>query len=209
MLIIGAKGFAKELFEVILQNGPPNSIAFYDDVSEEAPSSLFRGYQVLRNAEAAADYLHDTDQSFALAVGNPQTRQALFAKFVDLGGKPVTIISPFAKIGKIDNEIGDGCNILTNAVIESGNSIGKGCLIHVGALVSHDVVVGDFCEISPHANLLGGVQIGECCSIGTAAVILPRITVGNNCVVGAGAVVTKNVPDDTIVIGNPAKPLSK
>lgn len=49
------------------------------------------------------------------------------------------------------------------------------------------------------------ISIGEDCWIGGHATILPGVTIGNRCIVGAGAVVTKDVPDDTAVVGNPAK----
>lgn len=53
------------------------------------------------------------------------------------------------------------------------------------------------------------IRIGRDCWIGGAAIIQPGVTIGDRCVVGSGAVVTKDVPDDTIVVGNPAKPLQK
>ncbi len=49
------------------------------------------------------------------------------------------------------------------------------------------------------------ITIGNDCWIGGNAIILPGITIGNGCVVGAGAVVTKDVPDNAMVVGNPAK----
>lgn len=49
------------------------------------------------------------------------------------------------------------------------------------------------------------VAIGDDCWIGGGAVICPGVTVGARCIVGAGAVVTKDVPDDTVVAGNPAR----
>lgn len=52
------------------------------------------------------------------------------------------------------------------------------------------------------------ILIGDDCWIGGQATILPGITIGHRCIIGAGAVVTRDVPDDTIVAGNPAKPLS-
>jgi acetyltransferase-like isoleucine patch superfamily enzyme len=45
-------------------------------------------------------------------------------------------------------------------------------------------------------------------SIGSNATILARVTVGENAIVGAGSVVTRNVPANTTVAGNPAKPIS-
>lgn len=47
--------------------------------------------------------------------------------------------------------------------------------------------------------------VGENCFIGGESLILPGIRVGNNCVIGAGSVVTRDVPDRSIVAGNPAK----
>jgi maltose O-acetyltransferase len=51
------------------------------------------------------------------------------------------------------------------------------------------------------------ISIGDDCWIGGSAIICPGVTIGDRCIVGAGAVVTKDVPADTFVAGNPAKPV--
>lgn len=53
------------------------------------------------------------------------------------------------------------------------------------------------------------VNIGDNCWIGGGAIILPGVSIGNNCVIGAGAVVTKDIPDDSMAAGNPAKVIKK
>lgn len=52
------------------------------------------------------------------------------------------------------------------------------------------------------------ITIGDDCWIGGGVIILPGITIGDRCVLGAGAVVSKDILSDTIVVGNPAKPVT-
>ena len=53
------------------------------------------------------------------------------------------------------------------------------------------------------------ISIGDDCWIVGGAIISPGVAIGNRCIVGAGAVVTKDLPADTIGLGNPAKPVVK
>lgn len=53
------------------------------------------------------------------------------------------------------------------------------------------------------------VTIGNDCWIGGGAIILPGVSIGKNCIIGAGSVVTKDIPDDSMVVGNPAKVIKK
>lgn len=209
MLVVGAKGFAKELLEIIYQNDASSKIVFFDDVSSDLPEMLFDKYLILKSEREAVEYFNEKDKRFALGIGNPQLRYEFYKRFNSIGGNLTTIISPFAQIGKFNNNFGEGVNILTNAVIESNNNIGMGALIHSGSLISHDVTVGDFCEISPKVSLLGNVIVGNFCRLGTGCIVLPKVRIGNQVTIGAGAVVTKNVSDNTTVVGIPAKPLLK
>jgi maltose O-acetyltransferase len=56
---------------------------------------------------------------------------------------------------------------------------------------------------------IGRVIIGERCFIGAGSIILPGVTIGNRVIVGSGSVVTKDIPDETVVAGNPAVPIAK
>lgn len=209
MLVIGARGFAKELLTAILETTPETVLAFFDNVNVDAPSFLFGKFPVLKSETEVLEHWRRNGNRFALGVGNPQARRKLAQKFASLGGELTSVISANARIGVFDNEIGVGVNVLANAVIEASNFIGRGCLIHTGSLISHDTTIGKFCEISPAAQILGEAKIGDLCSLGTGCVILPKIKIGDNVVVGAGAVVTKDVPDKTTVAGVPARLLQK
>lgn len=60
-------------------------------------------------------------------------------------------------------------------------------------------------EIRKTLEFSKSISIGNDCWIGGGAIILPGVSIGNNCVVGAGSVVTKDIPDNSMVVGNPAK----
>ena len=51
------------------------------------------------------------------------------------------------------------------------------------------------------------VHIGKNCWIGAGAVILPGVNIGDNSVIGAGGVVTKDIPANTVAVGNPCRAL--
>ena len=53
------------------------------------------------------------------------------------------------------------------------------------------------------------ITIGDDCWIGGGAIICPGVTIGNRCVIGAGSVVTKDIPDDSLSVGNPARVIRK
>lgn len=52
---------------------------------------------------------------------------------------------------------------------------------------------------------IGKITIGNNTFVGADATIMPGVNIGNNCIIGTGSVVTKNVPDNTVYAGNPAR----
>lgn len=210
MIIIGAKGLAKELLTALSwdQNNR-DELYFFDNVSEDIPEKIFDKFLVIKNWEDLSLYFLEKDPDFILGVGGPKTRYLLCKKAVDVGGVLSTYISNKAMIGDYGNIIEKGVCILSNATITCDVKIGTGSLINKNVTISHDVEIGIYCEVSPCATVLGRVKVGDYSFIGAGAVILPDIVVGKNCIIGAGAVVTKNVPDNSIVAGIPAKVIKK
>ena len=72
-------------------------------------------------------------------------------------------------------------------------------------MVEHECIIENFVHIAPGAVLTGNVIVGENTLIGANATILPGIKIGKNCIIGAGSVVVKDVCDNSVVKGNPAK----
>jgi sugar O-acyltransferase (sialic acid O-acetyltransferase NeuD family) len=204
MIIAGAGGHAKEILGVFAEQSITGNIFLFDDIGPVGNEKLFNQFRIIASVNEAKEILAK-DPSFVLGVGNPAARKSLVAKLTALGGKVQSVISPFAKIGSYDVQLGKGLNIMTGAVITQNVNIGDYSLIHVNATVHHDCTIGEFCEISPGSHILGKVSIGNYVSIGAGAVILPGKKIGDNVVIGAGAVVTKDVIKGSKVIGVPAK----
>jgi len=209
MVIIGAKGFAKELLQVLADNDELNEhLCFFDDISDDLPDLLYGRFRIIRSFDELQQFFLDHSPEFALGIGGPELRHELSRKALLVGGHLTSIISKTSSIGQFGTFLGKGLSIMRNTIIENDVEIGNGSLIHNGSIISHDVQVGLFCEISPSVKLLGRDKIGDLCHIGCNAVILPDIKIGNNVIIGAGAVVTKNVPDNTTVVGMPARPIN-
>ncbi len=203
MLIIGAKGFAKEVLEVLFQNNIQN-IFFFDDVNPELTGNLYGKFPKLKSIEEVEIHFTTVSNEFTIGIGNPVLRKKLFDKFTKIGGEFKSTISQKSTIGNFGNSISQGCNIMTGTVITSDIHIERGVIVNLNTTIGHDSVIGEFVELSPGVSISGNCSIGSYTTIGTNATILPKITIGSNVIVAAGAVVTKDVPNNCMVAGIPA-----
>lgn len=205
MIIVGAKSFAKEVLEVVLQKEAPENVAFFDDINLNEGNLLFNTFPIFRTLDEVVSYFKKSDVRFTIGIGRPILRKKMYDKFVALGGNFITTISSKAEIGTFDVSIGNGTNIMHGAIIANGVTIGIGCIIYYNTIVPHDVTIGDFVEVSPSVTLLGRCKIDDYSQIGANATILPDIRIGKNVIVAAGSVVTEDMPDNCMVAGVPAK----
>ena len=211
MIIVGAKGFAKEILQIVsVDMGLKDSdIVFFDNVSNDLPKKLYNRFNILKSFDEVKNYLFKSnDKNFVLGLGNPNHRQNMFEKFVSLGATPKTVIANKAELGSFEVILGDATSVMSGAILTNSIRIGKGCLININATIGHDCVIGDFVELSPNVNISGRCEIGSNSSIGTNAIIIPDVKIGENVIVGAGTVVLKNVPDNATIVGVPGKIIS-
>lgn len=115
-------------------------------------------------------------------------------------------------------KIKDGKLTRWNWMVQGVKHFKLGYKTDIGAFTyinaTHGVTIEDYVQVGSHCsiysrstigNKAGEVILKEGCCVGSHSVVMPGITIGNNAIVGAGAVVTKDVPDNTTVVGIPAK----
>lgn len=119
--------------------------------------------------------------------------------------------------------IGSDCNICAHTLIENDVILGNRVTVKSGVYIWDGINIGDDVFIGPNVTFTNDkyprskqypaeflkTKILNGVSIGANATILPGVILGEGCTIGAGAVVTKNVRAYTIVVGNPAKEISK
>jgi acetyltransferase-like isoleucine patch superfamily enzyme len=115
-------------------------------------------------------------------------------------------------------KIGRMCKVAAFVEIQRGVVIGDRCKIEAYAFIPSGVIIEDEVFVGPHVTFTNDLtphatgdwsitptMVKRGASIGANATIICGVTIGERAMVGAGAVVTKNVPPNTLVVGNPAK----
>ncbi len=138
-----------------------------------------------------------------IAIGDPIAR----AKCCELAEKfsirPISFVSPNSFI--VNSKIGAGSIIYPHTSIMSSCSIGRSTVVNCNATIGHDTKIGKFCNINPGANIAGFVNIGDYSTIGIGAIVKEGINIGANVMIGAGSVVIRDIPNNVVAYGNPAK----
>lgn len=196
MLIVGAGGFGREVFDIVRAMEASGSapwkefVGYVDD--GDVDRNLLRRLDVpLLGWSTSLAALGPTAR-YAIAVGSGTVRRRLDEMFTEQGCIPTTLVHPNATIGS-ETRIGEGSIIAAGVRVTTNITVGRHVDLHVNATIGPDAVLGDFVTVHPGATIGAQVHLGAEVVIGPGANVLPRVTIGAGADVAAGSVVARDV----------------
>lgn len=207
-ICLGAGGHAKGLIEILGLDGRYELMGILDPRTDLYNGRIL-GLPILGGDELLPALLERGIRHGLVGlggVGHTGPRETLYRRVVEYGLEPVSVVHPSAIISG-SARLGRGVNILAGVIVGADAEIGDNVIVNSGAIVEHDCTIENHSHLASGCMLGGGVRVLQGAHIGLGASVRQGICVGRRAVVAAGAVVVRDVPDQTVVAGVPAKTL--
>lgn len=203
VVIIGAGGHARVVYEVLRYDKNVEVVAFVDNVTRGADEEIM-GVPMVGDHSVIPALIRDGVKGAIVGIGDNTIRAGYFVQLKAMGVELIKAIHPTAHIA-YNARIEEGCMVVAGATVATSARVGKNVIINTGAIVEHEDVLGDHVHIAPGVVLAGRVRVGEETFIGAGSIVKENITIGSNVTIGAGSIVLSNIPDNALALGVPAK----
>lgn len=153
-----------------------------------------------------SDHIFSPENVYFIAGMSPASRNFLFSHYLSIWGDFIlsSLIHPSAII-PYQHLFGGGIRIEPSVTVGPFVTTGNCCFFNRGSIIGHHTTFGDFVNVNPGAIVNGKCRIGSNTTIGAGAIVNDGINIGSNCIIGSGSLVTRDIPDNTIAYGSPAK----
>jgi sugar O-acyltransferase (sialic acid O-acetyltransferase NeuD family) len=203
IVVVGAGGQARVVSSIIEKTDDYDIVGFLDNVETSVGEKIGQRFVLGSHKLLPELYKQNIDHAI-VAVGDNIIRSQHFSNLRGMKYKFINAIHPSAIIENT-TILGTGNVIAMGVMISCYATIKDNCIINTGAIIDHETVINDNVHIAPGVNIAGRVVIGEYTTVGIGSVIKDYVTVGKNVTIGAGSVVIKDISDNAVVAGIPAK----
>lgn len=206
IVILGAGGDALVIAEAVRQASESGQqLVFAGFLDDTLAGQIIDGFPVFGRLDDWATL--DPSIRFVPAIQKVREMPQRASRLEDLGiplARWGQIVHPRAVVAR-NVDLGAGVYIAACATVQPGCKIGDFATLRAGAALGHDATVERHGYVGPNATLCGKTFIREGAHLGPNAVVLDQKQVGRFAVVGIGSAVTKDIPEFTVVMGNPAR----
>jgi acetyltransferase EpsM len=203
IVLWGASGHARVVADILARAGRFTACGYVDEVTPARWGTSFCGQPVLSPDDAKTLFAQGV-RAAIIAIGNCAVRLAAAERARALGFTLETAVHPAAVVGA-DVTLGPGTVLAAGAIVNPGSVLGAHVIINTAASVDHDCRLADGVHVAPGARLAGTVTVGTAAWVGLGALVAENRTIGARTLVGAGSVVVRDLPDDVVAYGNPAR----
>lgn len=204
IVIVGAGQNGVQAFNILKHNAGIQVIGYIDDAPERQ-HMMVCARPVLGPVERAGELLRSGQIDGAIvAIGRNAIRARITNWLQGIGAEIATAIHPHSCIDD-SATIGAGAIVEMGVMIHPEARIGQGVFVGGSSVVAHHCAVGDFALIGGGVIFGGGVTVGERSTLGVGTVLQPHIRIGRNVTTGIGSAVIKDLPDNAVAVGVPAK----
>lgn len=182
-------------------------VGYLDDIYEKAYIEETYNLKKLGTSGDAKKILNYCP-NIVIAIGvekDVSIRKKYFELFERVGFEFPKLIHEKAQIYTDLENINKGVIIQPNAIVDPQVVIGENTVVSRLSIIGHDSKIGNNSYIAPGVIINGSVTIGNECFIGTGGIVIQKVKVGDKVIVGAGACVIKDILNNQIVVGVPAK----
>ena len=207
-IIFGAAGHAKSVISIIEAEAKWQIHGLLIDSEYRTRESSLMGYNIIGDRAHLFHLQQASINTGFVAIGDNLIRAKITADFLSRGMSLAVIIHPSAII-MTNTIIGSGTMIHAQAVLGTDSSVGSHAIISATSVVGHDSQIGNYAHLTPGVLIGGGATIGDYSFLGLGAAVLPNVNIGKNVQIGANSVIHKDLPDNVIAAGNPARVIKR